>query len=83
MEGAGKVKTQETKSAAIRRHMAADQWRQAVALAARLPRLDKHRTAILDAHNAFVRPEWAKSLGKCPNQLIAAGTMALKERFPL
>ncbi len=61
--------------------MAAGNWRRAIALAARLPRLDKHRDAILNAHNAYVRPEWARQLKQNPDQQKAVGIAALKERF--
>jgi hypothetical protein len=71
-----------TKSEKIRAEMAAGNWRKAIALAARLPRLDIHRNAILDAHGAYVRPEWAKQLGKDGDALKAAGVAALLERFP-
>jgi lipopolysaccharide biosynthesis regulator YciM len=71
----------ETKSAIIRRYMAADDWRKAIAAAARLPQLGKHRTDILDAHGAYVRPEWARQMGKDADTLIAAGIAALREKF--
>ena len=65
----------------IRSYMASRDWRRAISTAARLPRLGQHRNAILDAHNAFVRPDWARSLGKGPEALITAGIKALRERF--
>lgn len=71
-----------TKTSQITRAMIDGDWRLAIRRAARLPQLDRHREAILDAHNAFVRPEWARSLGKDPDKQIAAGIAALKERFP-
>lgn len=71
----------ETKTAAIKREINAGNWRRAIALAARLPRLGVHRDAILNAHNAYVRPEWARQLKQNPEQHKAAGIAALKERF--
>jgi len=70
-----------TKTSLICAEMAAENWRRAIALAARLPRLGKHRDAILDAHNAFVRPEWARQLKQDPERHKAAGIAALKEKF--
>ena len=70
-----------TKTAAIKAAMASQDWRRALALAARLPRLDKHRAAILDGHGAFVRPDWYRQIGKDADALKAAGVAALRERF--
>jgi hypothetical protein len=61
--------------------MEAGEWRKAIACAARLPVLGKHREAILDAHGAYVRPKWALQIGKDPDALIAAGIIALKDKF--
>lgn len=71
----------ETKSSIIRGHMASGDWRKAIAAAARLPVLGKHREAILDAHGAYVRPEWARQIGKDPEALIEGGKSALREKF--
>ena len=71
----------ETKSSIIRAHMAAGEWRKAIAAAARLPVLGKHREAILDAHGAYVRPKWAEQIGKVPAELIAIGIAALQDKF--
>lgn len=71
----------ESKSSLIRSHMAAGDWRKAIAAAARLPVLGKHREAILDAHGAYVRPEWARQIGKDPDALIEGGIVALKDKF--
>lgn len=70
-----------TKSSIIRAYMAAGAWRKAIAQAAKLPVLGTHRAAILDAHSAYVRPAWARGLGKDPAALIAAGIAALRAKF--
>jgi hypothetical protein len=70
-----------TKSAAIRAAMAAGDWRRAISLAARLPRLDRHREAILDAQGAYTNARFYVQIGKDPDTLIAAGRQALVERF--
>ena len=75
------IMERETKTAIIRRHMADGDWRKAIAQAAKLPRMGKHRNAILDAHGAFVRPKWVKQIGKDVPTLIAAGIAALTEKF--
>lgn len=61
--------------------MAGQEWRRAISLAARLPRLDCHRQAILDAHGAYNTPGFYEQIGKDPVDLIKAGKAALQERF--
>lgn len=61
--------------------MAAGDWRRAISLASRLPRLDKHRCAILDAQGAYTNARFYTQIGKDPEALIEAGRAALIERF--
>lgn len=70
-----------TKSSVIRAAMAAGDWRRAIGLAARLPRLDRHRNAILDAQGAYTNARFYTQIGKDPAILIDAGRIALIERF--
>src|SRR3984893_18841122 len=70
-----------TKTSIIRGHMAAGAWRNAIRVAARLPRLDKHRVAILDAQGAYENPRFYAQIGKDAETLIKAGAAALRERF--
>ncbi len=71
----------QTKTSIIRAHMAAADWRRAISIAARLPRLDKHRAQILDAQGAYTNERFYRQIGKDPAALIAAGRAALIERF--
>lgn len=73
--------TPNTKLSAVREHMAAGNWQQAIRLAARFPRLDQHRNAILDAHMAFTNPRFLVQIGKDLDQVKAAGKAALIDRF--
>jgi hypothetical protein len=75
-----KIETR-TKSAIIREHMAAGDWRRAIGQAARLPRLDRHRVPILDAQGAYTNARFYVQIGKDPQLLIEAGRVALIERF--
>src|ERR1700730_3102880 len=68
-----------TKTSIIQRHMAAGDWRNAIRVAARLPRLDKNRAAILDAQGAYENPRFYAQIGKDAETLIEAGA-ALRER---
>lgn len=70
-----------TKSSIIRGHMATGDWQAAIRVAARLPRLDVHRAAILDAHMAYTNPRFVRQIGKDTDALIDAGRVALLERF--
>ena len=56
----------QSKASLVREHMAAGRWAEAVRLAASFPRLDKHRTAILDARTAYTNPRWLAQLGIDP-----------------
>lgn len=67
----------ETKISQLRRLMAADDWRRAVSLASKFPRLGDHRGAILDAQMAFTNPRFAQQIGKNPEAMIEAGRAAL------
>ena len=70
-----------TKTSIIQGHMAVGDWRNAIRVAARLPRLDKHRAAILDAQGAYENPGFYAQIGKDAATLIEAGAAALRERF--
>ena len=71
----------QSKASLIRGHMAASRWAEAIRIAASFPRLDKHRTAILDARTAYTNPRWLVQLGIDPEVAKVAGQMALQERF--
>lgn len=61
--------------------MRAEDWREAIRLAAKFPRLGIHARAIMQAHEACTRPDFQRQLGRDPLQLIEAGKAALKERY--
>ena len=71
----------QSKASLVRDHMAAGRRAEAVRLAASFPRLDKHRTAILDARTAYTNPRWLAQLGIDPEAAKEAGHAALRERF--
>jgi 5-carboxymethyl-2-hydroxymuconate isomerase len=73
----------QTKLSIVRQHMRAGEWQDAIRLAARFPRLDHHRAAILDAHNAYTNPRFLVQLGRDLDALKAAGRQALIDRFGL
>ena len=56
---------------------AAGDWRQAVAIAARFPRLGAYRNAVLDAHAAYTNPRFMAQIGRDAGACIEAGKLAL------
>jgi hypothetical protein len=75
-----KIETR-TKTAIIREHMKRGDWRAAISQASKLPRLDEHRNAILDAQGAYTNERFYRQIGKDPDALIDAGRAALVARF--
>lgn len=67
----------ETKLDLLKQAAARDDWRTAVAIAARFPRLGAIRNAVLDAHTAFTNPRFLVQIGRSPEAAIAAGRSAL------
>lgn len=71
----------KTKLSVVREYMVAGQWQEAIRIAARFPRLDHHRDAILDAHGAYTNPRFLVQIGKNLDAVKAAGQAALLARF--
>lgn len=71
----------EKKIDVLRAHMAAGRWREALALAARFPRLGEHKAAIVRGHEAHSHPRFYASLGRDPDLLQAIGRAALEARY--
>jgi hypothetical protein len=65
----------------LRQHMAAGDYRKAMALAASWPRLGDEEQAIRAAHESFARPEFQRQLKRDPDALVAAGIAALHRRY--
>lgn len=71
----------KTKLSLLLAAMDSDDWRGAVSIAAKFPRLGAHRAAVLAAREAFERPDFQRQLGRDPVSLIEAGKAALRERY--
>ena len=65
----------------LRAAMAANDWRLAVSIAARFPRLGSARAAVLGAKEAFERPEFQRQIGRDPAELIENGKAALWRQY--
>jgi hypothetical protein len=61
--------------------MRAGNWRLALRIAAKFDRLGPRRNAILSAHEAYVRPDFYRQLGRDVKTMRAAGRRALVERY--
>ena len=53
---------------------------KALSLAAKFPKLGEHKEQIRLGHEANQHPSFYKQIGKNPDQLVADGIAALKER---
>lgn len=71
----------DTKLAAIRAAMAAEDWEEAIQIAGKFQRLGEHGAAIRTARDAINNRRFYEQLGKNVDELIAAGIAALKERY--
>lgn len=70
-----------TKLSIVREHMARDEWREALRVAARFHDLGSERGAILDAHGAYTNPRFFSQLGRDLDGLKDAGRAALVRRY--
>lgn len=73
----------QTKISQIRSAVAANDWRKALAIAARFPQLGEHKKAIVTAHECLAHPGFYRQLGKDEAALVDAGKAALRERYGL
>lgn len=70
-----------TKLSILRDHMAREDWRAALKLAASFPSLGDEKAPILKAWEAFARPDFQRALGRDTDALIAEGVAALRRRY--
>jgi hypothetical protein len=72
----------EKKIDILSRMMKGGEWEKAIKYAAKFPRLDNHKKAILTASSAILNPGFYKQIGKDPSLIIDVAILALKERYP-
>jgi hypothetical protein len=75
------TKMPPTKLSVLLGLMASEDWRKAIALAAKFQDLGDQRGAVLDAHMAYTNPRFVRGIKKEPEALIVAGIAALKQRY--
>ena len=56
-------------------------WKKAIAIAARFPRLGNIREQVLDAHMAYTNPRFAVQIGKNIEFCIENGKSALMDAY--
>jgi len=54
---------------------------KALSLASKFPRLGEHKEQIRLGHEANQNPSFYRQIGKNPDQLVADGIAALKDRY--
>ena len=72
-----------TKLSQLKAAYAAGDYRTALRIAARFPRLDGDKEAIMRAWNCVQSPDFYRELGTDVDATIAAGIAALKTRYSL
>lgn len=65
----------------LKKEMFSGNWRKALSIAAKFPRLGEHKDFIILAHEAYEHPDFYKSLGKNVEFLKLSGKKALIDRY--
>lgn len=73
----------ETKLQTLKNAAAAGNWKKAISIAARFPRLGAYRDAILEAHGAYTNPRFLVQIGRDVDACIEAGKLALIAAYRL
>ena len=73
----------ETKLSILKTYAFKNDWKKAIAIAAKFPNLGDERNAILDAHTAYTNPRWTIQMGRDVNATINLGIKALIIRYNL
>jgi plasmid stabilization system protein ParE len=71
----------ETKLSKLLRLMRREEWKKALSMAAKFPRLGDHHDDIVRGHEACVRPDFYRQIKHDPEALMKIGIAALKERY--
>lgn len=73
----------KTKMDLLREAAAEGDWYAALRIAARFPRLGKQKEAITRGWAALQNPGMYREMGQDPEELVALGIKALRERYGL
>lgn len=58
-------------------------WRMALSIAAKFPRLGPDKAIIMRAHGCFANPDFYAQLGFAPEDCIAQGIAALRRKYKI
>jgi mRNA-degrading endonuclease HigB of HigAB toxin-antitoxin module len=73
----------KTKLDALKEAAEKGNWRKAISIASKFPRLGEYRSAVLDAHTAFNNPGFMMQIGKDIDTCIESGKSALIAAYRL
>ena len=71
------MRAMETKASKLRAAMAAGDWKKAISIASKFPRLGKHKRAITLGQDAIHNPRFLRQIGKDPEKVISDAKAAL------
>ncbi|MBT3923196.1 MAG: hypothetical protein HOF21_11540 [Nitrospina sp.] len=71
----------ETKLSKLKKLMAKDDWKRALSIASKFPRLGEHKSDIQRGHQAYVNPRSYEQLGFDITELQDKGRKALIARY--
>jgi len=71
----------KTKLETLKEAARSEDWKTAISIAAKFPRLGPIRNAVLDAHMAYTNPRFLAQIGKSVEECINAGKLALIKRY--
>ena len=61
--------------------MVNNEWKKAISLASKFPRLGNAKDAIKSAQMAYTNPDFCRQIKKDPDKLIYLGIQALKSQY--
>jgi hypothetical protein len=67
----------------LREHIAAEEWKKAISLAAKFPRLGTYKEAITRAHTAYTNPRFITQIGHDIEECKRLGIIALIASYPI
>ena len=73
----------QTKLAKLKELYTSGQQEPALCMAAKFPQLGQHKIAITRGADALKHPDFYRQMGRKPDELVAAGLAALRERYDL
>lgn len=71
----------KTKLDTLKEHATKGEWDKAISIAAKFPRLDGIRAAVLDAHTAYTNPRFTEQVGKSVDDCIRLGRSAIIRHY--